>query len=237
MNPTLAGALYTLDRQQFFKDLIVSDDPSSPEFSKKFDILLMNRSYYTNFMYQASKINDPVELTHWLLLNARMELCDTGLDVFMQKIFYVWMDAEDTVKTTKKREGETGQEVDMHESNLIFQQECSNFIHLSQSPMFINMIKLAFETHFDRYQFDSRYDDPSDQSRLRVSEDEILYKAFDLYIRNVHFIKVPYVDNEEAIVDVQNAAAEKIVEIIESNELNRRAVAKRRAFIENFPNV
>ena len=51
MNPYLIGPLYTLDRIDYFKNNI--DD-----LILNYDFLVLDRSFYSNFMYQCSKLVD-----------------------------------------------------------------------------------------------------------------------------------------------------------------------------------
>ena len=157
LDPNLFGSLYTLDRMKFFKERM-------SHLVESCDFLILDRSYYSNFMYQCSKyfINDPnnnstnCELSDsticgmfmWLMNNAIYELyetdliCSSDIDVFLLEL------------PEKDRQAQISEraEKDIHESNTDYLDGCRKFSKMMTSKAYTNQLFDKFDKLMTEYQ-------------------------------------------------------------------------------------
>ena len=105
MNPYLLGPLYTLDRIKTFKEFGI-------ENLEEYDFVICDRSYYSNFIYQASKFKTAGEIAEWLNLNYQLEILGV-LDKFEKYTYVLMLSEEDRMEQIKNRD----REKDDNESN------------------------------------------------------------------------------------------------------------------------
>lgn len=119
LDPDLLGPLYSLDRIQYFRNYLDA-------ISDTFDILICDRSFYSNFIYQASKLNRE-ELPAWIKKNYKYEFINTGLEKYIPTMytFVLTMDAK-----SNKKQLETRDILDGNEKNDKYLDKCRDFISL-----------------------------------------------------------------------------------------------------------
>lgn len=119
LDPELLGPLYSLDRIQYFRNYL-------DNIASNFDVLICDRSFYSNFIYQASKLSSD-ELSDWIKKNYKFEFVNTGLEKYIQTMytFVLTMDAESNKKQLATRES-----LDDNEKNDEYLDNCRKFIKL-----------------------------------------------------------------------------------------------------------
>lgn len=119
LDPQLIGPLYSLDRIQYFRNYL-------DEIASNFDVLICDRSFYSNFIYQASKLHSD-ELPDWIKKNYKFEFVNTGLEKYIPFMytFVLTMDAESNKKQLATRES-----LDGNEKNDEYLDKCRKFINL-----------------------------------------------------------------------------------------------------------
>ena len=128
LDGTLMGSLYSIDRLAYFTK-------NMKELFDTCDYLICDRSFYSNFMYQASKIyinnssyyerdTIPAKLEDWIIRNNKIEIIDTGLmhceDI---QTFVLSLSEEDSLKQLGNRKKK-----DTNELNRKYLNECKKFI-------------------------------------------------------------------------------------------------------------
>ena len=119
LDPELLGPLYSLDRIRYFRNYIDA-------IANTFDVLICDRSFYSNFIYQASKLPSD-ELPDWIKKNYKFEFVNTGLEKYIPNMytFVLTMDAE-----SNKKQLETRESLDDNEKNEEYLNKCRKFINL-----------------------------------------------------------------------------------------------------------
>lgn len=143
----LISVLYTLDRIAYFRDRL--------EYLKdNYDYLICDRSFYSNFMYQAAKlfINNPnyyncytlpIALLDWTRKNYKWEFEHTGLaDCELAGTFVLQLSEEDSIKQLGNRF-----EKDTNETDRDYLKECKKFINLMMSDNIIDHCKYYVENY------------------------------------------------------------------------------------------
>lgn len=195
LDPELMGPLYTLDRISYFKANI-------DRLLETYDYLICDRSFYSNFMYQASKlyIKNPIlyskddishPLANWISNNFKWEFDDTGLfgctDV---NTFVLTLSEEDSLKQLNNRD-----QKDTNESNRAYLSECKKFITHMMSD---NVRSYAVEM----------------MKHLSLkTKHHLLY-----YILNVHAIEVEHAENPDDIGKATMKTINKILKYLFPNE-------------------
>lgn len=185
----LISPLYTLDRLSYFLENI-------KDLFDNYDYVICDRSFYSNFMYQASKIymKEPTFYNHfdikpaileWLMKNGTWELYHTGLhhceDI---QTFVLSLSEEDSLKQLENRSVK-----DTNEVNRGYLAECKKFTAHYMS----NEIK-------------------KDVSRFIKSDSDYAVPILKYYITNVHSIEVTHADDPKDIPTATMGTVSKICE-------------------------
>ena len=178
MDPYLMGSSYTLDRIDYFKNEIDLD-----QVMEEYDYLLMDRSYFSNFMYQAPKIAfdmvfsfDEYGSARYVLSQYVWEFIYTGLDKYLNniRIFILRMSENDRELQMQNR-----LETDMIEDSGVYMLNVDNFL---------NMAIMRFPEVMDM-NYDSLVN--ADQTNANIGE-----RAFQAYYANVVPITIQHYTSE-----------------------------------------
>lgn len=123
LSGNLISPLYTLDRIQYLEEHHLSESEN--------DFLIMDRSYFSNFIYQASKLKNPMELTLWMLRSYFHEIAATDLERNFFEVYYLRLPECERQKQIASRAN-----LDGHESNTDYLQRCEKFVEFSRSSIF-----------------------------------------------------------------------------------------------------
>lgn len=141
-DPFIAGALYTFDRREYFKrlstesDFIYSNGVEIQDLNwfRRLDFLIMDRSYFSNYLYQGPKFNVEVtgnysRLLDWMRTNYYAEIeANTVLKESLFKVYFLEVSEEHRQEQIKNRK-----ELDLNESNLNYQKALREFFYFSRS--------------------------------------------------------------------------------------------------------
>lgn len=141
-DPFIAGALYTFDRREYFKRLstesgfIYSNGVEIKDLNwfRRLDFLIMDRSYFSNYLYQGPKFNVEVtgnysRLLDWMRTNYYAEIeANTVLKESLFKVYFLEVSEEHRQEQIKHRK-----ELDLNESNLNYQKALREFFYFSRS--------------------------------------------------------------------------------------------------------
>ena len=201
----LMSPLYTLDRIAYFKANI-------KHLLENYDYLICDRSFYSNFMYQASKIymKEPMMYNHndishtlylWICKNFEWEFMNTDLfkctDV---QTFVLTLSEEDSLKQLNNRT-----EKDTNEKNRTYLSECKRFInHMTSDAV-------------------KEYSESVMQNLSLRDKHYMLY-----YINQVHMVEVMHVENPDDIGTATMHTVDKIIKYLELDDENTEG--------ENFVN-
>lgn len=119
LDPELIGPLYSLERIAYFRKYL-------NKIATTADVLICDRSFYSNFIYQASKLSSD-ELPDWIKKNYKYEFINTGLEKYISTMytFVLTMDAESNKKQLATRDA-----LDNNERNDAYLDKCREFINL-----------------------------------------------------------------------------------------------------------
>ena len=191
----LMSPLYTLDRISYFKANI-------NRLLENYDYLICDRSFYSNFMYQASKIymkepmmynRDDISQTLylWIRKNFEWEFMNTNLfkcsDV---QTFVLTLSEEDSLKQLNNRT-----EKDTNEKNRKYLNDCKKFINY--------MTRDAIKEY-------------SNEVMKNLSLRDKHYMLY--YINHVHQIEVTHADKPEDIGKATLKTVDKILKYLSINE-------------------
>ena len=124
MSPEFCSELYTLDRLAYIKEHPVDENV---------DFYILDRSYFSNFMYQGCKIRESdkiagnstvIRFLNWLSMQYEYEFIYTGLDKYVDdfRIIYLYISEED-----RKKQIENRSHLDLHESNSEYLSQVAAF--------------------------------------------------------------------------------------------------------------
>lgn len=131
LHPDLISPVYTLDRLAYFRANI-------DKLFNSYEYIICDRSYFSNFMYQASKLynetsteevngfrSDIAALGDWMIKNYKWEIKDTGLS-YCSQIYTVvlQMSEDDRVKQMANRKT-----ADTNETNTKYLENCRKFVN------------------------------------------------------------------------------------------------------------
>jgi len=141
-DPFIAGALYTFDRREYFKRLSTESgfiyshgvEIQDLNWFRRLDFLIMDRSYFSNYLYQGPKFNVEVtgnysRLLDWMRINYYAEIeANTVLKESLFKVYFLEVSEEHRQEQIKNRK-----ELDLNESNLNYQKALREFFYFSRS--------------------------------------------------------------------------------------------------------
>ena len=124
MSPEFCSELYALDRLAYIKEHPVDED---------IDFYILDRSYFSNFMYQGCKIRESNKITgnstmirflNWLSMQYEYEFIYTGLNKYIDnfRVIYLYISEED-----RKKQIESRSLLDLHESNSEYLSQVAAF--------------------------------------------------------------------------------------------------------------
>ena len=182
-DPYIAGALYTLDRIDFFKPVNID----------MLDFLILDRSYFSNFIYQGPKFDlenggDYGRMRDWMRTSLQAEIKQIPLMENLFKIYFLQVSDEDQQEQMKNRK-----DLDMNESNRDYQNSIRDFFFLSRSFNFWYGIRNA----------DVR-------SEAWEGDPEVM-ELEKWYLRKVEKIQSVHTSDREKIPEAIDATARKIL--------------------------
>ena len=124
MSPEFCSELYALDRLAYIKEHPVDENV---------DFYILDRSYFSNFMYQGCKIRESdkiagnttvIRFLNWLSMQYEYEFIYTGLDKYVDnfRVIYLYISEED-----RKKQIENRSHLDLHESNSEYLSQVAAF--------------------------------------------------------------------------------------------------------------
>lgn len=197
LDPELFGPLYTLNRIKYFRNQFYS-----PKHGRDVDYLILDRSFYSNFMYQCSKYYSDIDdlegsldvvslkkMYDWLMQNYVWEIHQTAL-CYARDIhtFVLELSEEDSLKQLGNRVLK-----DQHETNRKYLNNCKAFVACMTDCNNIRKIQDIFHDFF--------MDD------LRPEFPEMMRH----YFYNVHRTIAVHADNAEDIPKATSATVDKIL--------------------------
>lgn len=132
LSPLVSGALYTLDRRKYW----LEETENHSEESEMTEIYILDRGFYSNFMYQCSKLNTMGEIAEWLYENYLLEIetIPFVLNHYL-KTYYIELPESERLKQMENRS-----EKDGHEKNLEYMDNCRKFVEMSRTDLFVNSV-------------------------------------------------------------------------------------------------
>lgn len=114
------STLFSMDRISRIRPLLLD-----PGFLEQTTILVCDRWFYSNFMYQCSKLIDRSEIREWVKYNFRREFIDSSLCAVLSDIYTIVLevDPEKNEKMISERN-----QMDRYEKNSNYRQKCIDFI-------------------------------------------------------------------------------------------------------------
>lgn len=189
LNADLMAPLYTLDRLAYFKENIA-------RLFQNVDFLILDRGFYSNFMYQASKLflnkDNTVEfsvgLFNWICKHYEWEIVNSGL-FRCQDIttFVLKLSDEDAQKQLKNRS-----EVDTNEADRTYLNKCKQFVSWAMSD----------KTKADAIKTANNIKQTDKSSNIT--------DIMNAYFTNVYPIQVIHAEKEENIPQCANKAVDDI---------------------------
>ena len=124
MSPEFCSELYALDRLAYIKEHPVDENV---------DFYILDRSYFSNFMYQGCKIRESnniagnstvIRFLNWFFMQYEYEFIYTGLDKYVDdfRVIYLYISEED-----RKKQIENRSHLDLHESNSDYLSQVAAF--------------------------------------------------------------------------------------------------------------
>lgn len=139
INQNLISPIYTIDRIHWFKENLSKK-------MKTLDYLVLDRGFYSNFMYQASKLysnkNWDIDIANWLLLNYNWEFVLTGLDHVPDIETVVLTISEDDRRDMIIARAKSKESLDSNEANYIYLDKVSDFFYSMNKPDTYNIPQL-----------------------------------------------------------------------------------------------
>lgn len=192
LDPDLFSSLYTLDRLQYFEKEFCCIDEETVD---TIDYLILDRSFYSNFMYQCSKYRtdakesgEPylvsstfIKTYNWLVKNVWLEFYQTRLCTAEDiQTFVLKMSEEGAKAQLNNREHK-----DAHEVNRQYLQNCREYVDLMTNPN--NRVNVI---------------DVLERCYEKSPTIKTVYNALlNNYIYNVHPLEVNHADSPEGIVE------------------------------------
>lgn len=225
LSPELLGPFYTIDRLSYFKCEI-------DRLLDRYDYVIMDRSFYSNLMYQAAKyyisgkkkdiprefLYDDVQIDKfgmsletlttiydWVSQNYQWEIMETGLYRCDNMFtFVLTLSEEDSKKQLSNRA-----EIDTNESSRYYLEGCKEFISILLNDKYRYNIKKFIETYIvNRY--------PGYSLNEYISN---IYNAAYYYLDNVEQVEVMHVDNPDDIPAATRVTVGKIIELLNDNDM------------------
>lgn len=114
------STIFSMDRISRIRPLVLD-----PGFLEQTTILVCDRWFYSNFMYQCSKLIDRSEIREWVKYNFRREFIDSSLCAVLSDIYTIVLevDPEKNEKMISERN-----QMDRYEKNSNYRQKCIDFI-------------------------------------------------------------------------------------------------------------
>ena len=180
VDPFLAASFYSVDRLDWF---------SHDDFYQNLrgnELLILDRSYYSNFIHQAMKCTSMKTLVDWMQRNFVIE-CKEAMTKWhgaFFEVYYLQLSEEDRQAQMANRTNQ-----DDNETNLDYQRKCNEFIQWSQSRFFVNSL-------YDELRFTGR--------------EPWFYGIWNAYIRRVRSIPVTHAQRAEDVAAAVDATADRI---------------------------
>ena len=214
IDPSVAAALYTINRLDYFHsrnfctngdvvESVIGSYYAMPDHA--IDYVIMDRSYYSNFMYQGSKIgfDDSTRLGEFITSQyleeiekndfLRRAVSDNRLHVF-----YLLMEDGDVYQQVTTR----GEAMDYMERNRRYQQGCNDFVLQSLCPSAFDMLESVIR---------GRVNGLTD-----TNADDMVERVRKAYFSNVSVLPVKHIPTKVQLANPDNPnvkfALEKILD-------------------------
>lgn len=180
-DPFLSAGLYTHDRLEWFK---------TNEFYQNLhgsQMLILDRSYYSNFIHQAMKCTSMRSLAQWMDQNFTTE-CEEAMCCWRGSFFetyYLELSEKDRLEQIESRDN-----LDEFETNNDYQSKCHRFIHFTRTHFFSNSLYDEFKT---------------------MGKSDRFPMVWDMYVRRVRLIPVIHASVKEDIPKAIRANGERIL--------------------------
>lgn len=201
-DPYISGAPYTLDRINFFRTM-------DKEWFRSLDFLILDRSYFSNYLYQGPKFNvektgDYRRLRDWMRMSYEAEISTIPeMDHRFHRVYFLQLSDEDQQEQLKSRK-----ELDMNESNREYQNSIRDFFYHARSYNFWAGIAAARKTHVPWY---------GDTEVLTLEE---------WYLRRVMKIESIHTKDPDKIPEAVNETANKILSDIKCDFISPSVVER-----------
>ena len=115
------STLFSMDRISRIRPLVLN-----PEFLEETTILVCDRWFYSNFMYQCSKLaRDRAAIRNWVKYNFRREFIDSGLCAAISDIYSIVLEVD---RDKNEKMITTRNDLDHYETNRNYLEQCSAFV-------------------------------------------------------------------------------------------------------------
>ena len=203
LDPELFGSLYTLDRLQYFEKEFCCIDEETVD---TIDYLILDRSFYSNFMYQCSKyrteareneepylVSEVFAKTYnWLVKNAWLEFYQTRLCTAEDIQTFVLKMSEDGAKAQLNNRDQK----DAHETNREYLRNCREYVELMTNPHTRVNVVTVLEKCYEK--------SPTVKSLYNTILTNYLY--------NVHPLEVNHANSPEGIVKETERVVNSIID-------------------------
>lgn len=180
MSPEFCSELYALDRLAYIEEHPVDESV---------DFYILDRSYFSNFMYQGCKIRESNKIAgdntvfrflNYLFMQYEYEFIYTGLDKYVDdfRVIYLYISEED-----RKKQIENRSHLDLHESNSDYLSQVAAFI---TDWVFSDKDDMALSIRYSSKHFDGL--------ARTWSKDEI--NILKLYKKNVFPVEIQHYTDE-----------------------------------------
>lgn len=180
MSPEFCSELYALDRLAYIKEHPVDENV---------DFYILDRSYFSNFMYQGCKIRESNKIAgdntlfrflNYLSMQYEYEFIYTGLDKYVDdfRVIYLYISEEDRKKQIGNRSS-----LDLHESNSDYLSQVAAF---TSDWVFSDKDNMVFSIRYSSKHFDGL--------ARTWSKDEI--NMLKLYKKNVFPVEIQHYTDE-----------------------------------------
>lgn len=115
------STLFSMDRISRIRPLVLN-----PEFLEETTIIVCDRWFYSNFMFQCSKLaHDHAAIRDWVKYNFRREFIDSGLYAAISDIYSIVLEVD---REKNEKMITTRNDLDHHETNRNYLEQCSAFV-------------------------------------------------------------------------------------------------------------
>ena len=205
LDPDLFSSLYTLDRLQYFEKEFCCIDEETVD---TIDYLILDRSFYSNFMYQCSKYRteakengEPYLVSstfaktyNWLVKNTWLEFYQTRLCTADSIQTFILKMSEEGAKAQLNNRDQK----DAHETNRRYLRECREFVDLMTNPHTRGNVVTVLEKCYEKSPI----------------PDTVHSTLLTNYIYNVHPLEVKHADTPEGIVKETERVVDCIIDQI-----------------------